>query len=64
MLPGIGASEAEQESRIRVLESELRNVEMVRTEKVRELSVLRDRLETVLGAVKVGVYADDRVYQK
>ncbi|KAJ5856498.1 uncharacterized protein N7529_010442 [Penicillium soppii] len=58
VLPGIGASEAQQESRIRELETELRGVEIERAEKVRELKKLRQRLESVLGAVSVGIYGD------
>lgn len=56
MLPGIGASEAEQESRIRELETQLRDVEKERTAKAQELQKLRGRLESVLGAVSVGIY--------
>ncbi|KAJ5084033.1 hypothetical protein NUU61_008612 [Penicillium alfredii] len=63
VLPGIGASEAEQEARIRELEVQLRDVEKERAGKVRELRKLRDRLENVLGAVSVGVYGE-REYQK
>ena len=58
MLPGIGASEAEQESRIRELETQLRDVEKERTAKAQELQKLRGRLENVLGAVSVGIYGD------
>jgi mediator of RNA polymerase II transcription subunit 21 len=58
VLPGIGASEAEQESRIRELETELRGVEVERAAKVRELKNLRQRLEGVLGAVSVGIHGD------
>ncbi|KAJ6096504.1 Mediator complex subunit Med21 [Penicillium sp. IBT 16267x] len=58
VLPGIGASEAEQEAKIRELEVQLRDVEREREVKVGELSVLKKRLESVLGAVSVGVYAD------
>ncbi|KAJ5796073.1 uncharacterized protein N7518_004613 [Penicillium psychrosexuale] len=58
VLPGIGASEAEQESRIRELETELRDVEKERAAKVRELKKLRTRLEDVLGAVAVGIHGD------
>ena len=60
MLPGIGASEAEQEARIRELEGELRDVEKERAVRVRELSRLRGRLESALGAVAVGVYGERR----
>lgn len=63
VLPGIGASEAEQEARIRVLETQLRDVEKERSVKVQELKKLRGRLETVLSAVSVGVYGE-REYQK
>lgn len=63
MLPGIGASEAEQETRIRELEVELRGVETERAAKVRELKKLRARLETVLDTVSVGIYGDSQ-YQK
>lgn len=55
-LPGIGASEAEQEARIRELEGELRRVEMEKERKVRELRKLGRRLEGVLGAVERGIY--------
>jgi Subunit 21 of Mediator complex. len=58
VLPGIGASEAEQETRIRELETELRGVEKERAAKVRELKKLRTRLEDVLGAVTVGIHGD------
>jgi mediator of RNA polymerase II transcription subunit 21 len=58
VLPGIGASEAEQETRIRELETELRDVEKERAAKVRELKKLRSRLEDVLGAVAVGIHGD------
>lgn len=58
VLPGIGASEAEQETRIRELETELRDVEKERAAKVRELKKLRTRLEDVLGAVAVGIHGD------
>ncbi|KAJ5164109.1 Mediator complex subunit Med21 [Penicillium coprophilum] len=58
VLPGIGASEAEQEARIRELETELREVEKERAAKVRDLKKLRTRLEDVLGAVAVGIYGD------
>jgi mediator of RNA polymerase II transcription subunit 21 len=57
VLPGIGASEAEQESRIRELETQLRDVEKERTAKAQELQNLRGRLENVLGAVSVGIYS-------
>lgn len=63
MLPGIGASEAEQESRIRELETQLRDVEKERTAKTQELRKLRSRLESVLGAVSVGIYGD-KEYQR
>lgn len=63
MLPGIGASEAEQESRIRELETQLRDVERERTAKTQELRKLRGRLESVLGAVSVGIYGD-KEYQR
>lgn len=55
-LPGIGASEAEQEARIRELQGELRRVEMEKERKVRELRKLGRRLEGVLGAVERGIY--------
>ncbi|KAJ5613200.1 hypothetical protein N7510_006394 [Penicillium lagena] len=58
VLPGIGASEAEQEAKIRELEGELREVERERIVRVRELKRLRGRLEGVLGAVAVGVYGE------
>lgn len=63
MLPGIGASEAEQESRIRELETQLRDVEKERTAKAQELQKLRVRLDNVLGAVSVGIYGD-KEYQE
>lgn len=63
MLPGIGASEAEQEARIRELETQLRGVEEERVAKAHELRKLRGRLDSVLGAVSVGIYGD-REYQK
>lgn len=56
VLPGIGASEAEQEARIRELEIQLREVERERVAKAEELKQLRGRLEDVLGAVSVGLY--------
>lgn len=58
VLPGIGASEAEQEARIRELETQLREVEKERVAKADELKLLRSRLEDVLGAVSVGLYGD------
>ncbi|KAJ5916906.1 Mediator complex subunit Med21 [Penicillium tannophilum] len=63
VLPGIGASEAEQEARIRELEVQLRDVEKEREVKIGELRSLKNRLDGVLGAVSVGVYGD-RDYQK
>ncbi|KAJ5190585.1 Mediator complex subunit Med21 [Penicillium cinerascens] len=63
VLPGIGASEAEQESRIRELETQLRDVEKERMAKTKELRRLRGRLESVLGAVSVGIYGD-KEYQR
>lgn len=56
VLPGIGSSEAEQEKRIRELERELRGVEEERQRRVKELRVLRKRVEGVLGAVDNGIY--------
>lgn len=56
-LPGIGSSEAEQEARIRELESELRQVGLVREKKARELKNLGKRLELVLGTVERGIYS-------
>lgn len=56
VLPGIGSSEKEQEGRIRELEGELRAVEDERQRKVRELRVLRRKLEGVLGGVEMGIY--------
>ncbi|RAO69532.1 uncharacterized protein BHQ10_005544 [Talaromyces amestolkiae] len=56
-LPGIGSSEAEQEARIRELESELRQVELAREKKARELKKLGKRLELVLGTVERGIYS-------
>ncbi|KAL4920190.1 mediator complex, subunit Med21 [Aspergillus aurantiobrunneus] len=50
VLPGIGSSEAEQEGRIRELEGELR-----------ELRVLRRRVEGLLGAVEEGIYGRGRL---
>ena len=58
VLPGIGASEAEQEARIRELEVQLREVEGAREAKAQELRGLRKRLDTVLGAVSFGVHGD------
>lgn len=55
-LPGIGASEAEQEARIRELEGELRRVEIEKERKGRDLRKLGRRLEGVLGAVERGIY--------
>ncbi|KAJ5647036.1 Mediator complexsubunit Med21 [Penicillium lividum] len=63
VLPGIGASEAEQEARIRELEVQLREVEKEREGKITELKGLKKRLESVLGAVSVGIYGE-RDYQK
>lgn len=63
VLPGIGTSEAQQEAKIRELETQLRDVEQERTNKALELKKLRTRLESVLGAISVGVYGD-REYQK
>ncbi|KAJ0413348.1 mediator complex, subunit Med21 [Aspergillus carlsbadensis] len=56
VLPGTGSSEAEQEGRIRALEKELRGAEEERAKRVRELRVLRRRVEGVLGAVEGGIY--------
>lgn len=58
VLPGIGASESEQEARIRELETQLREVEKERAAKALELRRLRGRLDGVLGAVSVGIYGD------
>ena len=58
VLPGIGSSEKEQEGRIRELEKELRVVEEEREAKVKDLRVMRRKLETVLGAVETGVYGN------
>lgn len=58
MLPGIGTSEAEQEARIRELEVQLRHAETEREGRVKELAALRSRLESVLGAVSVGIHGD------
>ncbi|KAF7715543.1 Uncharacterized protein PECH_004751 [Penicillium ucsense] len=58
VLPGIGASEREQEARIRELEVQLREVEKERAAKATELMQLRSRLEDVLGAVSTGLYGD------
>ncbi|KAJ6126930.1 Mediator of RNA polymerase II transcription subunit 21 [Penicillium sp. IBT 18751x] len=63
VLPGIGASEAEQESRIRELETQLRDVEKERMAKAQELQKLRGRLENVLGAVSVGIYGDRKYHE-
>ncbi|OJJ58990.1 hypothetical protein ASPSYDRAFT_45413 [Aspergillus sydowii CBS 593.65] len=60
VLPGIGSSEAEQEKRIRELEGELRGVEVERQRRVKELRVLRKRVEGVLGAVDNGIYGGPR----
>jgi len=57
-LPGIGSSEAEQESRIRELEAELRAVKNERERKARELKRLGRRLEKVLGTVERGIYGE------
>lgn len=58
VLPGIGSSEKEQEGRIHELEGDLRAVEDERERKVRELRVLRRKLERVLGGVDMGIYGD------
>lgn len=58
VLPGIGASETEQETRIQELEKELRAVEQERAAKIRDLKKLRARLESVLGAVAVGYHGN------
>ena len=58
VLPGIGSSEKEQEGRIRELEKELRAVEEEWEAKVKDLRVMRKKLETVLGAVETGVYGN------
>jgi mediator of RNA polymerase II transcription subunit 21 len=58
VLPGIDSSEAEQERKIRELERELRGAEEEREQRMKELKVLRRRLEGVLGAVEVGIYGD------
>lgn len=58
VLPGIGASESEQEARIRELEAQLRDVEKERAAKALELRRLRGRLDGVLGAMSVGIYGD------
>jgi mediator of RNA polymerase II transcription subunit 21 len=57
-LPGIGSSEAEQESRIRELEAELRAVENERERKARELKRLGKKLDKVLGTVEKGIYGE------
>jgi mediator of RNA polymerase II transcription subunit 21 len=59
-LPGIGSSEAEQEARIRELEGELRHVLVERERKAQELKKLAKKLETVLGTVEMGIFADRR----
>lgn len=61
VLPGIGSSEKEQEGRIRELEKELRAVEEERETKVKDLRVMRRKLETVLGAVETGVYGNRKL---
>ncbi|GFF35948.1 mediator of RNA polymerase II transcription subunit 21 [Aspergillus udagawae] len=64
VLPGIDSSEAEQEKRIRELESELRRVEEERELKMRELKRLRRTLENVLRAVETGIYGDRALLEK
>jgi mediator of RNA polymerase II transcription subunit 21 len=59
-LPGIDSSEAEQETRIKELEKELRGVEGEREHKAKELRTLVNRLEDVMGAVRGGVLARRR----
>ncbi|EED13189.1 RNA polymerase II transcription mediator complex subunit Srb7, putative [Talaromyces stipitatus ATCC 10500] len=61
-LPGIGSSEAEQEARIRELESELRQVELAREKKAKELKKLGKRLESVLSTVERGIYSKQQRY--
>ncbi|RAL13756.1 med21 domain-containing protein [Aspergillus homomorphus CBS 101889] len=58
VLPGIGASEAQQEARIRELEGELRDAEGVREARMRELRALRGRLDRVLSVMQVGIYGN------
>lgn len=58
MLPGIDSSEAQQEKRIRELETELRAVEQRRDDKVGELRESKRRLEKVLGVVEWGVFGE------
>lgn len=58
MLPGIDSSEAQQEKRIRELETELRAVEQRRDDKVGELRESKRRLEKVLGVVEWGIFGE------
>lgn len=51
-LPGIGSSEADQERRMRVLETEMREVEELRAKKETEREKLVDLLGEVIGRVK------------
>ena len=64
VLPGIGSSEAQQESRIRHLADELRAVECHKERKARELNLLRKRLDKVLETVQVGLYGDRPSFTK
>ena len=61
VLPGIGSSEADQEARIRELESELRSAADEKLRKAGELRRLRRKLDAVLEAVEVGIHGDRHV---
>ena len=52
VLPGVEKSETEQETRIRVLEGELRGAEEERKSAVADMEGWRERLEVVLGGVR------------
>lgn len=55
ILPGLNMNTAQQNERIRALESELSTVEQTRRAKREELAVLKDNVDELLGAVGRGM---------